>query len=175
MLLRHKPERANLTLDKEGWCSIQELIENTDFTLKELVEIVQNDSKGRYALNPTFGECLESGEQPEWIRANQGHSTDIVRMTFKKVMPPPVLYHGADAAFIDLIYKRGLLPMRRHHVHLSATVDVAEAVGGRRRSGYRVLQIDAARMVSDGRQFYISENGVYLVDHVPPQYLKDHV
>jgi len=29
-------------------------------------------------------------------------------------------------------------------------------------------------MIADGLKFYISENGVYLADHVPPQYLKEH-
>jgi putative RNA 2'-phosphotransferase len=175
MLLRHKPEKANLDLDREGWCSIQQLVENTDFTLNELMEIVRDDEKQRYATNPAYSEAVQSGEPPTEIRANQGHSTSDVKMTFKTVVPPTVLYHGADDQFIEIIFKKGLLPIKRHHVHLSATVDVAEAVGGRRKRGYRVLQIDAKQMVADGLQFYISENGVYLADHVPPQYLKEHV
>jgi len=164
MLLRHKPEKANLHLDREGWCSVAELFTNTDFKAEELYAIVHSDDKQRYALS---ADKLK-------IRANQGHSTSDVRMTFKSVVPPPVLYHGADDGFIEIIFKKGLLPIKRHHVHLSATVDVAEAVGGRRKRGYRVLEVDAARMIADGLKFYISENGVYLADHVPPQYLKEH-
>jgi putative RNA 2'-phosphotransferase len=174
MLLRHKPEKANLELSREGWCSIQELIENTDFTLVELMNIVRDDQKQRYATNPSFGECLRTGEQPTEIRANQGHSTKNVKMTFQKVVPPVVLYHGADDQFIDVIFKKGLMPIKRHHVHLSATVDVAEAVGGRRKNGYKVLEIDAKAMAADGFLFYISENGVYLADHVSAKYLKEH-
>lgn len=175
MLLRHKPEKARLNLDSEGWCSIQQLVENTDFTLVELMNIVRDDEKSRYAVQPSFSECLQTGEPPTSIRANQGHSTSNVKMTFSKVIPPTKLYHGADDQYMDVIMKRGLLPMKRHHVHLSATVDVAEAVGGRRRHGYQVLEIDAKAMVADGLQFYISENGVYLADHVPAKYLKEHV
>lgn len=173
MLLRHKPEKANLTLDLQGWCSIQQLVENTDFTLIELMNIVRDDEKLRYAVNPPFSECLQTGEPPIEIRASQGHSTSDVKMTFKKVIPPVILYHGADDQFFEIIMKQGLKPIKRHHVHLSSTVDVAEAVGGRRKKGYRVLEIDAKSMVADGLQFYISENNVYLSDHVPPKYLKD--
>lgn len=163
-----------MTLDREGWCSIQQLIENTDFTLTEVMNIVRDDQKKRYSVLPTISECLQSGDPPTQIRANQGHSTANVRMTFKKIIPPVLLFHGADEQFIDIIFRKGLLPMKRHHVHLSATVDVAEAVGGRRRRGYRVLEVDSKRMTEDGLQFYISDNGVYLAEHVPPKYLKEH-
>lgn len=165
MLLRHRPEKANLTLNREGWCSIQQLITNTDFTEAELSSIVFDDDKSRYS----FSKDASS------IRANQGHSTSNVRMTFEVTIPPPILYHGASEEFIDVIRKKGLLPMKRHHVHLSKTIDVAEAVGGRRRKGYIVLSIDAKQMLTDGYKFMISENGVYLSDHIPAKYLKELV
>jgi putative RNA 2'-phosphotransferase len=34
-----------------------------------------------------------------------------------------------------------------------------------------VLKIEAMKMRADKHKFYISENGVYLVDEVPPQYI----
>ncbi len=164
MLLRHKPEKAKLTLDREGWCSIEQLLTNTDFSRGELYDIVDQDEKSRYALSP---DALN-------IRASQGHSTSGVKMTFKSAIPPPVLYHGATEQFIDQILKQGLKPMNRHHVHLSETLDVAETVGGRRKHGFVVLEIDAARMITAGLKFLISENGVWLIDHVPPEYLKEY-
>ena len=72
-LLRHKPEKANLTLDREGWCDVDQLLANTDFTEIELKDIVASDTKGRYSFSP--GGLL--------VRANQGHSTDKVQLTFK--------------------------------------------------------------------------------------------
>lgn len=164
-LLRHRPEAANLTLDKEGWCSVEQLFQNTDFKAEELYEIVMNDAKKRYSLS----------EDKHFIRANQGHSTSEVKMTFKTAIPPVTLYHGADGRYIDEIFKKGLLPMRRHHVHLSADIHTAEAVGGRRRTGHVVLEIDAKKMLEDGFKFYISDNGVWLVNAAPPKYLKEHV
>ena len=34
-----------------------------------------------------------------------------------------------------------------------------------------VLTVDAARMAADGLPFFVSANGVWLTEHVPPQYL----
>jgi putative RNA 2'-phosphotransferase len=34
-----------------------------------------------------------------------------------------------------------------------------------------VLHVDAARMHADGFAFFITANGVWLVDRVPPEYL----
>lgn len=160
-LLRHKPEKANLTLDKEGWCLIDQLLANTDFTWDELEQIVAFDEKGRYSFD-AFATS---------IRANQGHSTGAVRLTFNKAIPPTVLYHGTQLQTWETIRKQGLLPMRRHHVHLSASYDTAATVGGRRKGDLVVLSIDAKKMVADGIQFYLSDNGVWLVDMVDPRYI----
>jgi putative RNA 2'-phosphotransferase len=37
-----------------------------------------------------------------------------------------------------------------------------------------VLTVDAASMQSTGFSFYRSENGVWLVDNVPPEYISRH-
>ena len=173
-LLRHKPEAANLSLDKEGWCPLDQLLENTDFTLEELEKIVAEDAKGRYSFQ--YWEMADAGipttREPISIRANQGHSTSSVRLTFKKAVPPVKLFHGAGQAVLDKIRKDGLKPMSRHHVHLSADLETAEQVGGRRRSGYIILEVDAKSMLADGIEFFLSDNGVWLVDHVPAKYLK---
>lgn len=161
-LLRHKPEQANLTLDREGWCSIEQLLANTDFSRGELYDIVDGDQKTRYALSP---DALR-------IRANQGHSTSKVRMTYKVAVPPTVLYHGTTAA--DQILREGLKPMNRHHVHLTADLDTARSVGGRRKGTTTIFEIDAKQMLADGHKFKISENNVWLIEHVAPKYLKEH-
>lgn len=158
-LLRHKPEAASLTLDKEGWCEVSQLVANTDFTVTELESIVAQDSKGRYAMR--------DGR----IRANQGHSTDEVKMTFTKKVPPTVLYHGTPNGKVPVIMKEGLKPMKRHHVHLSQDTETASVVG-KRRGEFTVLTVDAKQMLADGYEFFLSENNVWLVDAVPPKYLK---
>jgi putative RNA 2'-phosphotransferase len=161
-LLRHAPEKANLTLNKEGWCLIDQLLANTDFTEAELMAIVSEDKKGRYSFD-AFATS---------IRANQGHSTSEVRITFKSEVPPTVLYHGTHDGAADNILKVGLQPMSRHHVHLSADLDTARNVGGRRRRGIVVFEVDAKTMLANGYKFFLSDNGVWLVDSVPPPFLK---
>lgn len=164
-LLRHRPDAANLTLDREGWCSVEQLIANTDLTLSDLLTIVRTDEKGRYSFSPADFVV------PTHIRANQGHSTDAVKMTFKKAVPPTVLYHGTTADVWQRVKKDGLRPMKRHHVHLTADYDTAASVGGRRHKEAYILNIDAKQMLADDVTFYLSENGVWLVKYVDPKYI----
>jgi len=57
--------------------------------------------------------------------------------------------------------------MKRHHVHLSATIETATSVGARRGTPV-ILQVDAKAMVAEDFLFYRSENGVWLVDESLP-------
>ncbi len=59
----------------------------------------------------------------------------------------------------------------RHDVHLSADIQTAEK-SGQRKGKPVVLIIDSAQMNKDGFQFYISENNVWLTDHVPSAYIQ---
>lgn len=162
-LLRHKPESANLTLNKEGWCSLTQIIANTDFNLSELQQIVASDNKGRYSF--------DDETHPTSIRANQGHSASKVKLTFEKAVPPTVLYHGTTDQAFKSIAKTGILPMSRHHVHLSHDRETAVNVGNRRRKGLVILRIDAKQMLADGVQFFKSKNGVWLVESVAVKYI----
>lgn len=163
-ILRHKPAVANIVLDKEGWTSIEILLMKTGILEADLNEIVRIDDKMRYSISLNLKN----------IRANQGHSTSDVRLTFEKAIPTGLLYHGAPDEVLDKIFKLGLLPMNRHHVHLSADIETANQVGGRRKKGFTVLEIDTKQMLDDGLKFFISKNGVWLVDRVPPKYLKEY-
>ena len=61
--------------------------------------------------------------------------------------------------------------MSRHHVHLSTDWQTAQKVGSRRGVPI-VLEIDAKAMVKEGCSFYCSDNGVWLVDEVSKNYIK---
>jgi putative RNA 2'-phosphotransferase len=85
-------------------------------------------------------------------------------------VPPPVLYHGTAEQFVPAILEAGLLKMSRHQVHLSQAIETAHRVG--MRHGRPVIfAIDATAMHGDEFTFYCSDNGVWLIDHVPPEYL----
>ena len=63
--------------------------------------------------------------------------------------------------------------MKRHHVHLSPDEETAKRVGARRRGEVILLCVHAQRMSEDGYDFFLSDNGVWLVDEVPIDYLRE--
>ena len=67
--------------------------------------------------------------------------------------------------------REGLQKMARHHVHLSRDAETARIVGARHGRPV-IFAVDAAAMQQAGHLFYCSANGVWLVDAVPPAYLR---
>jgi len=122
--------------------------------------VVANSDKKRFTLSPDGSR----------IRANQGHSVSV-ELGLAPVAPPAVLFHGTVDRFLGSIKETGLQRGERHAVHLSRTQDVATTVG-QRRGRPIILEVDANRMHADGFQFFCSENGVWLTERVPPDYLK---
>ena len=164
--LRHRPQDLGLTLDKEGWCSVNDLLvglaaHGLPLTLPQLHDLVARSDKKRFALS-------DDGAR---IRANQGHTTKSVELTFQKKHPPATLYHGTIERFLPAIFKSGLSPMKRHHVHLSADVASATAVGGRRGEAV-ILEVSAGDLALSGQEFFLSENGVWLTASVPAKHLR---
>lgn len=162
--LRHQPERLGLKLAVGGWVNVEELLTacaNHQFpiTREQLEEVVATNDKKRFSFD-------ETGTK---IRANQGHSVEV-DLQLEPQTPPDALYHGTAVQFVDLILESGLLKMSRHHVHLSPDIDTAKRVGMRQGRPV-ILKVDAAAMNQAGIPFYCSANKVWLVDHVPPDYL----
>ena len=62
--------------------------------------------------------------------------------------------------------------MNRNHVHLSEELQTATNVAGRRKGENVILEVEARCMHDDGHIFYLSENGVWLADHVDPKYIR---
>ena len=163
--LRHRPERLGLRLGSGGWVGVDELLEacarhRFPIGREELQEVVERNDKRRFAFDP-------SGSR---IRAQQGHSVPV-DLGLEPLPPPPVLYHGTAKSVLPAILREGLSRMGRHHVHLSPDPETARKVGARR-GRPAVLEVDSGRMAREGRKFYRSGNGVWLVDAVPPLYLR---
>jgi len=163
--LRHQPADLGLTLEPGGWVPVADLLAGASrrgfvITPDELAEVVRASDKQRFALDPTGTR----------IRANQGHSAEV-DLQLEPAEPPAVLYHGTADRFLDAIRRDGLLKMARHHVHLSPDSATAGKVG-LRHGRLALLEVDAAAMGAGGYTFYRSANGVWLVDAVPPEYLR---
>lgn len=164
-ILRHGAVDQGLAIDEQGFVDVTELLatalkQRYLITPEELQSIVDASDKKRYSFN----------EDKTRIRANQGHSIPTVSLEFSMHTPPDVLYHGTTERNKASIEEKGLLRMKRHHVHMSEYEGIAVSVGVRYG---RVLlyKVDAKAMVENGYQFLQSTNGVWLIDHVPPQYL----
>ena len=160
LILRHKPETIGIKLDAHGWAPVDQLLTGVGISMEDLERIVGTDEKQRYSFN----------EDKTLIRANQGHSIPV-DLELEEREPPEYLYHGTVGRFLGSIQKEGLKRGSRQFVHLSPDVETAVKVGQRRGKPV-VLQVAAGRMHREGYRFYLSANGVWLTEAVPPQYLK---
>ena len=160
MLLRHKPEAGNITLDEQGYTDTKSLLSALNINMDELIHIIDTDKKGRYSFN----------DDKSKVRANQGHSVPYVHIDFKEYKPDAILYHGTAKKYLKSILSTGLTPQSRQYVHLSKDINTAKTVGLRHaktEENLVVLTIDTNRMERLGHKFYISDNNVILVDCVP--------
>jgi putative RNA 2'-phosphotransferase len=162
--LRHRPEELGLELAPGGWVPVDALLTASasrgfPISREELEEVVARNDKKRVAFD-------RSGTM---IRAQQGHSVPV-DLGLESAEPPSALYHGTPNQNLPKILRQGLRKMSRHHVHLSPDEKTAATVG-RRRGRPVVLLVDTRAMRRDGWEFYRSDNGVWLVEHVPTRYL----
>lgn len=165
LILRHQPDKIGLKLDKEGWADLDDLIvranaAGTELSAALIQEVVAGNDKQRFALSP-------DGKR---IRASQGHSIQI-DLGLEPQEPPTTLYHGTALRNLGSILRQGLKRQGRQYVHLSPDVATAKQVGQRHGKPV-VVQIDAGLMQSNGFVFFQSENGVWLTEEVPAQYIR---
>ena len=164
LVLRHDPAVIDLQLNSQGWATVDDLLSalqahGKPLSLSKLKSIVSGNNKRRFHFS-------EDGTR---IRAAQGHSIEV-DLQFNKQTPPDLLFHGTATRFMNLIEREGINKMSRQHVHLSADIRTAHSVG--RRHGKPVLlEVAAALMHTHGFKFFLSQNGVWLTESVPPDYL----
>ncbi|MEA3207406.1 MAG: putative 2-phosphotransferase [Chthoniobacter sp.] len=165
LVLRHEPQRIGLELDLNGWAEVEALLaacrqHGTPIERAELEEVVATNEKKRFAF---------SGDGRK-IRASQGHSIEV-SLGYASQVPPQRLFHGTATRFLASIRAEGLRKGERHHVHLSADEETAREVG-QRHGRPAVLVVKAEAMLALGSSFFLSENGVWLTDHVPVEFLE---
>jgi len=165
-LLRHHPEAINIKLDDSGWAKVHEFIENFNnhykrikLNFEKLKQVVEKNDKKRFSFN----------ENKTKIRANYGHSINI-KLGYKPAKPPEYLYHGTVKRNLKSIKEQGLIKKDRNYVHLSFDYDSAYKVGVRYGRPI-VLKINTKKMYSVGYKFFLSESGIWLTEHIPPQYI----
>jgi putative RNA 2'-phosphotransferase len=165
LVLRHKPEVLGIQLDQNGWVEVDFLLEklkgkSPEMNFERLEQIVITNEKQRFAFNEDLTK----------IRANQGHSVQV-DVQLKPQLPPEFLYHGTVDKFLDGIRVEGLKKGSRLHVHLSKDLETAARVGSRRGKPV-ILVVRSREMATAGHSFYLSENGVWLCDAVPFEFIE---
>jgi putative RNA 2'-phosphotransferase len=165
LVLRHQPDIIDITLDEQGWVNVDELLKQANayghsFDLELLIHVVETNSKKRFAFD----------DSRQKIRASQGHSVNI-ELGYQAQMPPEILYHGTGEKSVAGIQQAGLEKRSRQHVHLSKNIETAIQVGSRH-GRPAVFNVLAGAMHKNGYVFYLSENKVWLTDHVPAEFLR---
>jgi putative RNA 2'-phosphotransferase len=163
-ILRHHPDEIGLQLDEQGWGSVAYIlsklkIAGEPLSMEMLQEVVANNDKKRFAFNADYS----------MIRANQGHSVEV-ELGYVAQEPPALLFHGTASKSLQSIKGQGLVKGSRHHVHLSTDEATAKKVGQRHGSPV-ILKVKAKAMHEAGHAFFLSENGVWLTDLVPIQFI----
>ena len=161
--LRHHPEEFALAVSESGQVHIKLLAEAlssklaVEITVAEILHVVEQDSKQRFTVTG------------ELIKAAQGHSFPV-QLGLVAQVPPATLFHGTIEAFVPSIMSEGLKAGKRQQVHLSASHETAVTVGSRRGTP-TVLIIEALKAHESGIQFFLTENSVWLTDHVPAEFV----
>jgi putative RNA 2'-phosphotransferase len=166
-VLRHDPQSHGLTLDVEGWVSLKDLLaalrQQRSYwaTLKEadLLAVLEQSEKQRFEVR--------NGK----IRAYYGHSVPT-KVEKQPATPPEILYHGTTPQAANLIKGRGLSPMNRQYVHLSADEETAMVVARRRTNHPIILKVHARKAEANGVRFYLGNDMVWLAEPIPPDYIQ---
>ena len=164
-VLRHHPESIGVELDENGWANVDLLIQKSNahgvkLSIELLNHIVETNNKKRFAFN----EALDQ------IRASQGHSVEV-ELGYNPQIPPEILFHGTGIKSVDSIMRSGLERRERQYVHLSRDVATAIEVGKRHGKPF-VFEVLAGEMNKNNFTFYLSDNGVWLTEFVPLEYLR---
>lgn len=165
LVLRHQPETIGIALNDQGWTDVDILLKKTNehgikLDLTTLQHIVETNPKKRFAFS----------EDQQLIRASQGHSVAI-DLGYTSQQPPEFLFHGTAEKSVSSILENGLEKRSRQHVHLSIDIETATKVG-QRHGKPLILKVQADRMFKDGFAFFLSDNGVWLADVVPAEYIE---
>jgi len=164
-LLRHYPHRYGLSLDREGWASVGDVVAALRRSGLRWAEewhvrgVALYDPKGRYEL---------AGGR---VRARYGHSVNV-DPGYPEAVDPPTLYHGTPARNLRSILSRGLLPGRRLYVHLAASPEDAVETGRRHGGPVALLRVDPECLRRRGVKVYMATGKVYLASMVPPDCVK---
>lgn len=170
--LRHRPSEYNVTLDDNGWCKLDSLLEFFNslrnygkVDVGRIQGIMDNCDKKRFEIDVDNNR----------IRATYGHSIkDHPIVISRPEQPPYILYHGTSRkAWEEKIQFHGLKPMDRQYVHLSTDIETAKIVGKRHDENPVIIMVYSCNAwIKDGVKFYHSTNdNTWMSEPISAEYL----
>lgn len=168
-ILRHRPFTFKVTLDKQGYCGLTDLVtalnaqeKFADVTLQDILHIVETCPKQRFEVN--------NGK----IRARYGHS--ILDLELTPSHPPDILYHGTVTSSLKGIRAKGISEMKRKNVHLveeyaqQFSIEAASRkIPQGRNNKVHLLPVNTIKALMLGVNFYNTHHGTWLSDAIPPE------
>lgn len=165
-LLRHGAIKENLSIDNNGFISIEALLNHNRLkthkcTREDIERIVANNDKKRFVID----------YEKNTIAATQGHSMkikpdDSVLVPITQVSDlPEKLIHGTNLKHCLLILESGkLLRMGRNHIHLSPGIvgKDSQVISGMRKNSNIFIYIKKDQDTLSHLQLFKSLNNVYL-------------
>ncbi|XP_016304939.1 tRNA 2'-phosphotransferase 1 isoform X2 [Sinocyclocheilus anshuiensis] len=144
--LRHGANKMGLQMNSDGFVFVEELLAHQQFrsfSLEDVERVMATNDKQRFKL------CNHPEDGRLQIRANQGHSVKVTDLELRAVALddpdyPREAVHGSYMKHWPSIRSQGISRMNRTHIHLAPGLP---GEGG---------------VISDGIQFFWSENGVLL-------------
>lgn len=169
--LRHHPGMLGLTLDKAGYCHVNELVRQLNRygyqADRALIERIGENE--RFRFNETHTK----------IRADYGHSLGLrlSDMYQEDSVPPEILYHGTSLDAVDSIKRDGIirfakLQKARDHIFLTEELSVAVKKGFRHGQSV-VLPVRARELYDTGEtRWYHVKNDIWLIEAaIPSRYI----
>ncbi|KAM3613177.1 uncharacterized protein V6R79_021985 [Siganus canaliculatus] len=135
-----------LQIGSDGFVFVEDLLAHPQFraySLEDVQRVVATNDKQRFKLQP------HPDDGRLQIRASQGHSIQVQDLELKPILPgspdcPAEAIHGSYLRNWSSIQQHGLSRMKRAHIHLAPGLPGEDGV------------------ISDGLEFFWSENGVLL-------------
>lgn len=164
-VLRHGASQMGFQMSTDGFLFVEDLLHHPQFhsySLDDVKRVVETNDKQRFKLQPH----PDNGRLQ--IRANQGHSLQVKDLELKPVLTgspncPAEAIHGSYLRNWTSIQQHGLSRMKRTHIHLAPGLPEEDGViSGMRKDCDLAIFIDVPKALSDGIQFFWSENGVLL-------------
>ncbi len=167
-VLRHFPEKFDLTMDPRGWVDVQQFVNAIKARQRRfrwlrayhIVALIKTDPKGRYEYRDGY------------IRATYGHTIDV-DLDFPTDNVPEKLYYPATEEEEEFLREGGLRPSDRIFVHLSTTMESAVEAGKVRSPRPVVFEIAAKKASEDGIAIMHAAPTIYITKEIPPQYMRE--